>query len=119
MSAIEALITASTSPDGRLLLERFLRLVEEAHVLDRDHRLVAEGLQQCNFPLAERPYLPAPQQDRSECMPLAEERHHGDSTMAEAPGNLVLRGYSARGRANRQAGWSFARAPRVRRESRG
>ena len=29
-----------------LLLERLLRLVEQAHVLDRDHRLVGEGLQQ-------------------------------------------------------------------------
>ncbi len=28
----------------RLLLERFLRLVEEAHVLERDHRLFGEGL---------------------------------------------------------------------------
>ena len=30
----------------RLLLERLLGLVEQAHVLDRDHRLVGEGLQQ-------------------------------------------------------------------------
>jgi hypothetical protein len=30
----------------RLPLERLLRLVEQAHVLDRDHRLVGEGLQQ-------------------------------------------------------------------------
>ena len=31
---------------GRLLLQRLLGLVEQAHVLDRDHRLVGEGLQQ-------------------------------------------------------------------------
>ena len=32
-----------------LLLERFLRLVEQAHVLDRDHRLVGEGLEQLDL----------------------------------------------------------------------
>ena len=32
--------------DRRLLLERFLGLVEQAHVFDRDRRLVGEGLQQ-------------------------------------------------------------------------
>ncbi len=31
---------------GRLLLQRLLRLVEQPHVLDRDHGLVGEGLQQ-------------------------------------------------------------------------
>ena len=39
----------------RLLLERLLRLVEQPHVLDRDHRLVGEGLQQLDLLLAERP----------------------------------------------------------------
>ena len=34
---------------GGLLLERLLGLVEQAHVLDRDHRLVGEGLQQVDL----------------------------------------------------------------------
>ena len=42
----DALITFSTSEVARLALESLLRLVEQPHVLDRDHRLVGEGLQQ-------------------------------------------------------------------------
>ena len=38
-----------------LMVERLLRLVEEAHVLDRDHRLVGEGLEQRDLLLGERP----------------------------------------------------------------
>ena len=38
---------------GRLLLQRLLRFVEQARVLDRDHRLVGEGLEQAAFLLAE------------------------------------------------------------------
>ncbi len=38
---------------GGLLLQRFLRLVEQPHVLDRDHRLVAEGLQQLELLVVE------------------------------------------------------------------
>ena len=34
---------------GGLLFERLLRLVEQAHVLDRDHRLVGEGLRRARF----------------------------------------------------------------------
>ena len=37
----------------RLPLERFLGLVEQAHVLDRDHRLVGEGLQQLDLLVGE------------------------------------------------------------------
>src|SRR5256885_5146600 len=33
----------------RLLFERFLRLVEEPHVLDRDHRLVGERLDELDL----------------------------------------------------------------------
>ena len=38
-----------------LALERLLGLVEQAHVLDRDHRLVGEGLQQVDLAFGERP----------------------------------------------------------------
>ena len=37
-------MTRRISAGGFLLLERFLRLVEQPHVLDRDHRLVGERL---------------------------------------------------------------------------
>ena len=39
---------------GGLLLQRFLRLVEQPRVLDRDHRLVGEGLRQRDLPVGER-----------------------------------------------------------------
>ena len=38
-----------------LLLERLLRLGEEASVLDRDHRLVGEGADQLELASSERP----------------------------------------------------------------
>ena len=41
----------------RLPLERLLGLVEQAHVLDRDHRLVGEGLEQRDLLVGERPHL--------------------------------------------------------------
>ena len=41
----------------RLLLQRLLGLVEQAHVLDRDHGLVGEGLHQADLGSAERPHL--------------------------------------------------------------
>ena len=51
---------------GRLLLQRFLQilrprlhLVEQAHVLDGDDRLVGEGLQQLDVMRGERARLPA------------------------------------------------------------
>ena len=45
-SAIELLMTCSTSAVAVCCSSASLRLVEQAHVLDRDHRLVGEGLQQ-------------------------------------------------------------------------
>src|SRR6516164_390901 len=42
---------------GGLLLKRFPQLVEEARVLDRNHRLGGEVLQQLNLLLAERLHL--------------------------------------------------------------
>ena len=51
-SAIEWLMTSQHLGGRRLLLERLARLVEEAHVLDRDHRLVGEGLQEMRSALS-------------------------------------------------------------------
>jgi hypothetical protein len=44
-----------------------LQLLEEAHVLDRDDRLIGEGLEQGNLPLGEELGLRAPQSDCSHC----------------------------------------------------
>ena len=49
----------------RLPLERLLRLVEQAHVLDRDHRLAGEGLEgstclSLNNPVSGRATVMAP-----------------------------------------------------------
>src|SRR5205823_1735753 len=71
-----------------LLLERFLSLVEQAHILDRDRRLVAEGLQQGDFPLIEGPYLLTAQQDRAKGFAFAKQRHHDDRAVPGALRNL-------------------------------
>src|SRR5439155_6234751 len=49
----------------RLLFQRLLELLEQPHVLDRDHRLVGEGLQQLDLRGGEGPYLGAPRRQRS------------------------------------------------------
>ena len=46
VSASELLMAARTSAEARLLVERLLGLVPQAHVLDRDHGLVRKRRQQ-------------------------------------------------------------------------
>jgi hypothetical protein len=57
-----------------LPLERFLRLVEQAHVLDRDHRLVDEGVDQLDLPGLERLYLMTTHCDDTKYRALAKQR---------------------------------------------
>ena len=72
-----------------LLLKRLFRLVEQPDVFERDRRLRAECLQQCDFALAEWPHVQSPQQDRAERLPFAIEGCHKHSAMAEARCNVV------------------------------
>ena len=60
---------------GRLLLQRLFRLVEQPDVLDGDHRLGGEGLQELDLPVGERPYLGPPDADRSDGLGPAEQRN--------------------------------------------
>ena len=65
--------------DRRLLLERLLRLLEQAHVLDRDDGLVGEGLQQLDLLVRETAARPAAADgDRAERPALAQHRHGDD-----------------------------------------
>ena len=66
-----------------------LDLAEEAHVLQRDRGLVAEGPQQGHFPVGERPHFLPAQQDRAERLALAVERRHDDRAVAEARRELL------------------------------
>ena len=52
-----------------------LRLVEQPRVLDRDHRLVGERLQQRQFLVGERLDRLAQQADRTDAAPLPQHRH--------------------------------------------
>src|SRR5262249_19931582 len=68
--------------DRSLIVERFLdlararlHLVEQPHVLDRDHRLVGEGGGQLDLLVGEWPHLGALQGDSAHRDPLAEHRH--------------------------------------------
>jgi hypothetical protein len=67
-----------------LLLERLLGLVEQTDVLERDRRLIAEGLQQGDLALGERAHLQSTKEDRAERPPLAEQRYDDDRAMAVA-----------------------------------
>ena len=66
-----------------LLLERLLGLVEQARVLDRDHRLVGEGLQQRDLLVGERARARAANDgDRADRRALAQHRHDQSSAAA-------------------------------------
>ena len=58
-----------------LLLQRFLQLarsrlhlLEQPRVLDGDHGLVGEGLEQIDLPISEQSYFGASDQERSNCL---------------------------------------------------
>ena len=51
---------------GSLSLERLLGLIEQAHILDRDHRLVREALDERDLLPAERASVGAPQRDHAD-----------------------------------------------------
>ena len=52
-----------------------LHLVEQAHVLDRDHRLVGEGLHEFDLARRERPGLPAHQRENAFEFAVAQQGH--------------------------------------------
>src|SRR5262249_21523054 len=67
---------------GSLLPQRFaqllrarLHLVEQPHILDRDHRLVGEGLDQLDLLVGKRPHGFAYYVEHTNRIPLAQERH--------------------------------------------
>ena len=66
VSAIELQMARKHFACGALLIQRLLGFVEQADVLDRDRGLIAKGLQQRDFALAERAHFLAPQHDGSE-----------------------------------------------------
>src|SRR5690348_13753609 len=72
-----------------LLVERFLRLVEEADVLQRDRRLVAERLQQRALALVERTHFAPTEQDRAERLSLAHKRNDEDGAVIELAGQRL------------------------------
>ena len=67
-----------------LPLQRLLRLVEQPHVLDGDHGLIGEGLQQGNLFVAERMYFGAAEQNRSDALALAQQGNTQISASAGA-----------------------------------
>ena len=73
-----------------LLLERLLRLVEEASVLDRDHRLVGKGADQLELASSERPggiakYEQCARSLRKTCL---EHRRDDDRVVGDAVGHV-------------------------------
>ena len=67
---------------GGLLLQRFLRLVEQPRVLDRDHRLIGEGAQQAELLVVEAHVRLARDGDHAHALPLPHHRRHQDGEVA-------------------------------------
>ena len=76
---------------GSLLLQRFLRFVEQPHVLDRDHGLVGKGLQQRELLVAERAGASRHTPIEPTTCAFAQHRHGEVGTVARAA-RLVLQG---------------------------
>src|SRR5688500_18091389 len=69
--------------DRRLLLQRLLGFVEEANVLDRDYRLVGEGVEQADLRLAEGTYFPAIDDHAADHRCVLKQRHGEEGARAE------------------------------------
>ena len=84
-----------------LLLERFLRFVEQAHVLDRDHRLVGEGSDQRDLLVVERHGLAPSGDDRADHLAGAHHRRADLRVVAEAARKRLRDGRHSRIAGNR------------------
>src|SRR5262249_10298659 len=73
---------------GGLLLEALLQLSEQPHVLDRDHRLVRQGLQEFNLLVRERKGLCAAHCKRSNDFAFPKHRHSKAGAIAKTPCNV-------------------------------
>jgi len=63
------------------VLQRFAQLVEQARVLDRYHRLVGEGIEQCDLLIGKRTDFTASKLNRPNCHSVAQQRNTKDSPM--------------------------------------
>jgi hypothetical protein len=70
----EALMILRTSPVAVWLLQGLFGLVEQADVLDRDDRLVGEGLEEIRLPVGEGIYFRAPQLDYAQRSTFPDQR---------------------------------------------
>ena len=81
-----------------LVFQCLLGLVEQAHVLDRDHRLVGKGADQFDLPGLERPDLCAPHADDAEHDAVAQQGCHEHSPVSGAPAHARAVGKLVRSR---------------------
>ncbi len=81
---------------GRLAFQRFLRLVEQPHVLDCDHRLVGKGRQQGHLPIRERPFGFG-HRDRADGAAMLQHGHDQQRPVAGGDGQFARRGGHVRG----------------------
>jgi hypothetical protein len=93
VGSARALITFSTSAVAVCRSQRLLGLVEEANVLDRDHRLVGEGLEQLTCFSGNAPTSASRHADRADDLPLAEHGHAQQAAITRllraGPGGIV------------------------------
>ena len=97
-SNVERLMTLSTSDGGGLLLQRLgkfaralLLRLEQSRVLDGDHRLIGEGLDQLDLLLGERPYGSALQDKHANWNPLSKKWHAEDCAKVACTNKLRIR----------------------------
>ena len=77
--SLVAVCCSSASVSSRLLV---LQLGEQPHVLDRDDRLVGEGLEERDLVVGEPAGLAAGHRDRPDRLAVTEQRHHDMASVA-------------------------------------
>src|SRR6185503_7995253 len=63
---------------------------KQAHILDRDHRLVGEGLQQIDLRIGKRSRHVPIHGDRSNRLPVAEHRNGKDTAVVRGPRDILV-----------------------------
>ena len=92
-----------------LLLERLLGLVEQAHVLDRDHRLVGEGAQQRDLLVAQRSGVLPHHADGADRRIAAQHRHDRNGARSRWRGSCAGPGQATGPSGRSASGTSISR----------
>jgi hypothetical protein len=87
-AVVSGLANAQNIARGRLLIQGLFRLLEQAHILDGDDRLIREGLEVTDLLGAERAHFASADEDRANRDALTQQRCAERRAPPEAAGKI-------------------------------